>query len=106
MLPRKYFRLVVIALTDEPAELGKVLVGTLAIRVQIRVARPDGHIVELKAIVHWLAEDHRTQAAVADWKRLDPLLGRSTVPKHIWILVCEGWNACQVSYHHDHSYRG
>ena len=50
-------------------------------RVVVRLAGPDGALVELDALVRDAAEDHGAQAAVADGQGFDPEIRGLAVPE-------------------------
>ena len=58
----------------------EVLVCAL-VRVVVRLARPDGALVELDALVVDAAEDHRAQPAVADGQGFHPQIRGLAVPE-------------------------
>ncbi len=75
-------RLVVAPLANQAAQLGQVLPGVFAVGVGLRIAGPDGDIIELQTLAGRLPENHRAEASVADRQRLDPRVGRLAIPQH------------------------
>ena len=77
--PDQSGRLAELAFIDEFPHFGERCLG-LGIHWIVRSAGPDRAFVELDALVHCLAEDHRSELAVTDGNGLLPLLRRLVPP--------------------------
>ena len=79
-------RLALLALEEEAADFGQVLHGSL-VGIVVRLASPDGVLVDLQSLLGRSAEDHRAQTAVADGQRLVPAPGGRIVAQRQRIVV-------------------
>ena len=78
LLPGQGLGLALLALEEEAADLGQELHGSL-VGVVVRLAGPDGVLVDLESLLGRPAEDHRAEPAVADRQRLVPAHGGRVV---------------------------
>ena len=77
---RQVFGFLLFALEEELPDLGQELRCT-GVGVIVRLAGPDGVLVELDALVSYSAEDHAAQEAVAHGQSFHPQFGGMLVPE-------------------------
>jgi hypothetical protein len=81
------------SIKEELADFRQVF-GRAFMLVFVRLAFPQGVFVELQMFIGNAAKEHAPEPAIADRKRLDPLLSRMLIPKD----KRRGRRACQYAW--------